>query len=95
MDVYASSRRTIMSGEVVTFATGFREEDGVFGVSHDATGPFDVSASRDAVMVHRAECQTSEAVAALLVAIEAAERARRVLRESHGESQYAKAPTLV
>lgn len=51
--LYMSSRRTICDGEVVTFATEFKEHDGPFG-GHDAAGPFEVSASREGVMVHRA-----------------------------------------
>ena len=41
MNIYRSSRRTIMSGEVVTFATAFKECDGVFGPHQDTRGPFE------------------------------------------------------
>lgn len=58
--IYMSSRRTICDGEVVTFATGFEPHNGPFG-GHDAKGPFEVSASREGVMVHAAYCRSSEA----------------------------------
>lgn len=58
-----------MSGKVVTFATGFREEPGIFGLRHEALGPFEVSASRDAVIVHRAELKTFAEVLGLVTAL--------------------------
>lgn len=79
MQILMCSRRTVMSGEVVTFATEFEEKEGVFGSMYSARGPFDVSASRDAVMVHRAECKTAAESAALTEAIEFAEAARAQL----------------
>lgn len=78
-DVMMTSRRTIMSGEVVTFSTAFDERDSAFGKAYDATGFFEVSASRDAVIVHKADCQNAEQVATLLRAIEGAEHVRRTL----------------
>jgi hypothetical protein len=98
MNVYRWSRRTIMSGEVVTFAPAFTADRNAFGPYHDAKGPFEVSASRDAVMVHRAECCSAEASAALMVAIQLAEEARVALGQSWmggAPSLYAKEPTLV
>jgi len=93
-----SSRRTIMSGEVVTFATSFEPWDSAFGKAYRAAGPFDVSASRDMVMVHHAGCETAEQTDALLRAIRAAENVRRALepywRGGH-PSQYPEAPTIV
>jgi hypothetical protein len=98
MDVLMSSRCTIMSGEVVTFATSFEPWDSAFGKAYRAAGPFAVSASRDMVMVHHAGCETAEQTEALLRAIGAAERVRRAL-EPHwrgGEpSQYPEEPTAV
>lgn len=98
MDILMSSRRTICSGEVVTFATEFEPWDSAFGKAYRATGPFDVSASREAVMVRRAECGSSDQTAALLRAIGAAERVRRAL-EPHWRgghpSQYPEEPTVV
>lgn len=50
-----SKRRiTIMDGYVETFAEGFESTRGVFGEHFNATGPYEVSASRDRVIVHRA-----------------------------------------
>lgn len=93
-----SSRRTICDGEVVTFATAFEPWDSVFGKAYRAIGPFDVSASRKAVMVHRAECKTQEQSDALLRAINAAEKVRIAL-EPHWRggypSQYPEAPTAL
>lgn len=65
-------RPTIMSGRVVTFATGFEERPGVFGPIHEALGPFKVSASRDCVMVHRAELRTEDDFTAFDEALESA-----------------------
>ena len=59
MKIYQSSRRTIMDGEVVTFATGFEGFGGTLQV-YKANGPFEISASREMVMVHRAYFNTSE-----------------------------------
>ena len=98
IDVLMSSRRTIMSGEVVTFATSFEPWNSAFGKAYRAAGPFDVSASRDMVMVHHAGCETAEQTDALLRAIRAAENVRRALepywRGGH-PSQYPEAPTIV
>lgn len=72
--VQKSERPTIMSGKVVTFALGFDQEKGIFGDRDVPTGPFEVSASRDAVMVHRAACTTDEEIEALKEAIFLAEK---------------------
>ena len=55
-----SERPTIMDGKVVTFARDFSVEKGVFGDFYRPIGPFEVSASRNAVMTHRADCRTDE-----------------------------------
>ncbi len=47
-----SERPTIMDGKVITFAPSF-SGDGSFANSHKAEGCFEISASRNAVMVHR------------------------------------------
>jgi hypothetical protein len=64
-----SERPTIMSGKVVTFAAGFKKEAGLLGDIDTPTGPFEVSVSRDAVMVHRAECSTPEETDLLIEAL--------------------------
>lgn len=79
MQILMSSRRTVMSGEVVTFSTAFEPWDSAFGKAYKAAGQFEVSASRDAVMVHRAECRTAEQSAALVEAIQCAEAVRATL----------------
>jgi len=86
--IYASS--TIMSGEVVTFATEF-DKDGF------ANGPFEVSASRNAVMVHRADCRTDDDCSTLKSAIDAACAAMQRLKQvGYGaESLYSKEPTEI
>lgn len=94
--IYMSSRRTICDGEVVTFATGFEPHNGPFG-GHDAKGPFEVSASREGVMVHAAYCRSSEASAALAEAVRMAERARASLTDTWRggcPSKYPAEPTL-
>lgn len=89
MEIEKRERHTIMSGKVVTYATGFREEPGVFGPLQHATGPFEVSASRDAVIVHRAECVTGDAVSALLVAINTARNiAANLARSDQGSFRW-------
>lgn len=80
MEIQTIERPTIMDGKVVTFATGFKEREGVFGPSSDAVGPFEVSASRNAVVVHRADCQNEEQVKALIDAIRQAEQTRKQLQ---------------
>lgn len=87
--IYMSSRRTICDGEVVTFATGFEPHNGPFG-GHDAKGPFEVSASREGVMVHAA-------YAALAEAVRMAERAHASLTDTWRggcPSKYPAEPTL-
>lgn len=96
-NVLMSSRRTIMSGEVVTFATKFEPKDGVFGLGYDAYGRFEISASRDAVIVHRAEFSNSSEAKTLIAAIEFAERARALLAphwRGGEESKFPKTPTI-
>jgi hypothetical protein len=97
MDILMSSRRTVCDGEVVTFATEFVTRDSPLG-GNDAHGPFEVSASRSAVMVHYADCRDADQTAALLRAINAAEKVRRALAPHwHGgyPSQYPEEPTVV
>jgi hypothetical protein len=97
LKLYMSSRRTIMSGEVVTFATGFHEHEGEWGPRCDATGPFEVSASRDAVIVHRAECRSLQQMTALIKALTLAEKARITLAPTWrggAESKYPSLPTV-
>lgn len=72
-------RRTIMSGEVVTFATDFEERAGVFGAFWVASGSFDVSASRDAVMVQRGSSRNAEELETLIQALRLADAARQKL----------------
>lgn len=67
--VVKSERPTIMSGKVITFATNFKQVEGLMGPRDEPEGPFEVSVSRDALMVHRAECSTPEQVGVLIEAI--------------------------
>ena len=87
IQIMMSSRRTIMDGEVVTFATSFNRRDGVFGAVYEAEGPFRVSASRDAVVVHRASCASKQESAALLEAIICAESVRTALAPHQSSGQ--------
>lgn len=96
MQILMSSRRTVMSGEVVTFATAFEPWDSAFGKAYRAKGPFEVSASRDAVVVHRAECTNSEQAEALADAVRLAEAARIELEPTWrggAPSKYPEEPT--
>lgn len=80
MEIQTRERPTIMDGKVVTFATDFINRGvGIFA-SDEALGAFEVSASRNAVIVHRAECKTDEQVEALIDAIRQAEAARKRLQ---------------
>lgn len=96
MQILMSSRRTVMDGEVVTFSTAFEPWDGAFGKAYKAAGLFEVSASRDAVMVHRAECKSAGESAALVEAIHCAEVVRATLapyRRGGHPSQFPQEPT--
>lgn len=61
-----------MSGKVVTYSTSFEEVDGIMGPRMEPTGHFEVSASRDAVMVHRCEIRTDWQLETFKAAIDAA-----------------------
>jgi len=54
MNYYLSSRQTIQDGEVVTIATSFEPLPGISSTGYRATGQFEISVSRNAVMIHRA-----------------------------------------
>lgn len=85
MQIERRERHTIMDGKVVMFALRFNEEKGILGQRHVAAGPFEVSASRDAVMVHRANCYSKEAALALAEAIKQATTvAANLAREDRG-----------
>lgn len=75
LSVERRSRITIMDGEVVTFATSFSERPGAFGPIYDSQGPFQVSASRNAVIVHRAELTSAQDLAAFVKAVDLAGKA--------------------
>lgn len=91
-----SSRRTINSGEVVTFATEFEAWDSVFGKAYRAKGLIEVSASRDSIIVHRGESNTDEQSQELMEALRQAEAVRRNLAphwRGGRASQYPEEPT--
>lgn len=66
MSVERRSQPTIMDGEVVTFSTAFDDRQGAFGPTFRAAGVFEASASRNRVMIHRAEIQTRDELEALI-----------------------------
>jgi hypothetical protein len=93
VNVYIQSRRTIMSGEVVTLATRFTKDHG-----WEPGGPFEVSASRDAVVVHRADIRTQDQMDAMRQALVVAFDIKRALEPTWSgghESMYPSEPTLV
>jgi hypothetical protein len=94
--VLMSSRRTVMSGEVVTFATSFEESESAFGKSYEILGPFDISASRDCVFVHRACLQSDDDHSSFLDAMRCAKEVHATLaphqRGGH-PSQFPSEPT--
>lgn len=59
MNVKCYARHTIMDGKVVTYATGF-EQVGRFGKNFSATGPFEISVSRNGIIVHNAELKDTD-----------------------------------
>lgn len=71
-------RPTIMDGKVITFATGFEGEDDVFS-NCKPVGPFEVSASRNGVMVHSAMLRTRSNYERFRAALNAAEQAHKDL----------------
>lgn len=78
-------RQTIMDGTVVEFARRFTSEIGMFGERFEAAGPYHISASRNAVVVHRADLQSREDVEEFLFAVGVAEtRAAALSREGLG-----------
>ena len=85
-------RITICDGEVVTFAKAFDSRPGAFGELHEACGPYEVSASRNAVVVHRADLSSDEAVEDFIAAVrEAQQEARRLTRQGWG-GNYRRSP---
>ena len=84
MKIYACSRRTITDGEVVTYATDFRKSQHSGG--YDPFGPFEISASRNAVIVHRATIKHPEDVAAVSQALAAAYAAMMIIPQRAGSS---------
>jgi len=77
-------RHTVMSGKVVTISAAFADHDGAFGSYSIAIGPFEVSASRNGVVIHRAHCKSDGDIDLLIVAIG---RARRLWRELAAKNQ--------
>ncbi len=73
-------KRARPTEQAVTFATVFETREGAFGPVHLALGPFDVSASRVCVMVHRARIYTRAELNALMAALELAWNDKDVLR---------------
>lgn len=80
-----SHRHTIMDGRVVTFASDFVEErKGIVAPIVDAVGPYEVSASRNAVMVHRASVSDLHSFNELNSAIQMAWEEHKFLRTHDG-----------
>ena len=76
-----------MDGKVVTYSTSF-EGDGKFPNPKKATGHFDVSASRNAVMVHRATIQTDWQLETFRSALDAANRMHCELSACDGRPEW-------
>lgn len=83
--IQSYSRITIMDGEVVTFAESFELRPGIIGPLHEARGPFEISASRNCVTIHRAELRSDADVERFSMALrEAQVTARHLTREGWG-----------
>jgi hypothetical protein len=81
-------RPTIMDGRVTTFAESFEEYDSAFGKSYPARGPYEVSASRNAVIVHRAEITSQADAEKFIEAFRAAvQEAAHLSRKDRGNFQ--------
>jgi hypothetical protein len=85
-------RPTIMDGRVIQIATGFEEREAVFGKLYKATGPFEVSASRNAVVVHRAELRDEESLALFLEAVVLSAKRMEMLRSNDCAVRQSPAP---
>lgn len=72
-----SHRHTVMDGRVVTFATNFVPV-------YRPVGPFEVSASRNRVTVHRAELVTQSDFAHMERALEYAQKEMEYLAKCDG-----------
>jgi hypothetical protein len=92
-----ASRRTIMDGEVVTIAIGFKAVGGMIGTEHEAYGPFEISASRNAVIVHQAVVRTVADCYLLIDAIRFATAVRMNLGSQRDSqpSRYPSKPTTI
>jgi hypothetical protein len=75
------TRHTIMDGVVVTFATDFDSRD-------EAQGAFVISASRNQVVVHRADLPSDTAVEFFVTAIKQAQREAHRLRSADRGGNY-------
>ena len=85
------ARHTIMSGKVVTYAVGF-EGDDRFPRTLTATGHFEISASRDCVMVHRATIRTDWQLVTFTTAIHEANRMHCELAKCDGRPKSVQMP---
>lgn len=72
LEVKSCERPTIMDGKVVTYATEFIDQNGAFGPYRVAVGAFEVSASRNCVLVQRARITKKEDLEALKEALDKA-----------------------
>lgn len=81
------ARHTIMDGKVVTYSTSF-EGDGEFPHGKDATGYFEISASRNCVMVHRATIKSGCQLETFKAAIEIANRMHCELSACNGRPEW-------
>lgn len=78
-----NERPTIMDGKVIEFAEGFRNDgEGLCGPIFKGTGPYLVSASRNRVVVHKAQLESTEDVDALIAALQVAHNAAASLGRS-------------
>lgn len=90
----AWARHTIMDGKVVTYSTSFRDEEGVFGPTKKADGHFEVSASRNCVMVHWCEIRTDWQLETFKAAIDEANRMHCFLATCDGRPKWNQPPGI-
>lgn len=88
------SRPTICDGEVITYAESFESSPGICGDRHEARGPYEVSVSRNAIIVHRANIKSADDLAALQEALKVAgaEASRLSRKDWGGDYRRAKQP---
>lgn len=84
MKIEKTKRHTIMDGRVVTYAPRFHKIDGVFGNDYNARGSFEISVSRDKILVHKCEVTNEQELLEFFGAFKEAEKQFKYLKQTNG-----------